>query len=218
MKFLSFNKSVFLWSFLIACFGVLVATESLAQHTGFAVSGQGRGGPADARQAAEISQLQSANIARNTCESSGLLYSPGHSDADADGCIPPGTGATGVPTGAVLAFNLAICPDGWSTFSSANGRFIVGTGTLGSDSYSLSQTGGSARHTLSASEMPSHDHGVELIGKAAEYDWAAYGSPGGVLAANGDGSGPFLDILPAGGSQPHENRPPYVALLFCQKD
>lgn len=30
-----------------------------------------------------------------------------------------------VPTGAVMAFNLASCPNGWSAFSHANGKTVV---------------------------------------------------------------------------------------------
>lgn len=40
--------------------------------------------------------------------------------------------AGSVPPGAVMAFNLASCPDGWSALTAAQGRYIVGGGTVGS--------------------------------------------------------------------------------------
>lgn len=50
--------------------------------------------------------------------------------------------------------------DGSTTFAlpDLTGRVAIGRGTLGSDTYALAATGGSARHTLAAAEMPSHTH------------------------------------------------------------
>lgn len=61
MNILSIINSVYFWTLLIVCFGILVANESLAQGTGFAVSGQGRGSQADAKQAAQITALEAEN-------------------------------------------------------------------------------------------------------------------------------------------------------------
>ena len=41
----------------------------------------------------------------------------------------------------------------------AQGRALIGVGTLGSDTYAAGDTGGSSRVTLSISEIPSHNHG-----------------------------------------------------------
>lgn len=51
--------------------------------------------------------------------------------------------------------------DGSTTFNVPNfaGRFAIGVGTLGADTYARGATGGSARHTLSTAELPAHDHG-----------------------------------------------------------
>ena len=40
--------------------------------------------------------------------------------------IPTTNGET-IPAGAVMAFNLSSCPDGWSPFTEANDRFIMGS-------------------------------------------------------------------------------------------
>lgn len=41
----------------------------------------------------------------------------------------------------------------------AQGRTLIGVGTLGSDTYAGGATGGAARVTLTTTEMPSHNHG-----------------------------------------------------------
>lgn len=202
----SFVYLFFLWAVLLAPFA------SQAQHTLFAVSGQGRGSPSDARQAAEISGLQNEINKRDACQSGGLLFSPGHADADSDGCIQPGTGVAGVPTGAVLAFNLASCPSGWSALASAEGRVILGAGSLGGDAYGLGDTGGAARHTLTVDEMPRHNHqAIRLRVHSADN-----GVDNECCFARGATTTDPTSFT--GGDQPHENRPPYLALLYCQKD
>lgn len=154
-----------------------------------------------------------------------------------------------VPSGAVMAFNLASCPSGWSALSGAAGRFIVGTGTLSSDTYSLDDTGGEARHTLTANEMPAHTHsidppntGVSISdpGHSHTFSYQQFNSQwsGSSVTAMADIGGnaaskatsttytgitASVDIAPftsgsAGGGAAHENRPPYLALLYCQKN
>jgi microcystin-dependent protein len=86
----------------------------------------------------------------------------------------------------------------------------------------LGEAGGEAVHTLTAAEMPAHGHALRASGKAA-----ASSSPnGGVLAAVPRGGTPayaaatnLVPLNPAaiaasGGSQPHENRAPFLTLNF----
>ncbi|MDR0650065.1 MAG: hypothetical protein LBG59_01300 [Candidatus Peribacteria bacterium] len=51
-----------------------------------------------------------------------------------------------------MAFDLSTCPSGWTRFSAADNRFIMGAST------NSKATGGSASITLSASQLPSHKH------------------------------------------------------------
>ena len=91
-----------------------------------------------------------------------------------------------------------------------------------SGSHPLGQAAGEETHTLSAAEMPAHVHALQASGKVA-----ASASPNaGVLAAPARGATPayaaatnLVPLNPAaiatsGGGQPHENRPPYLAMNF----
>ena len=88
--------------------------------------------------------------------------------------------------------------------------------------HGIGQAGGEESHTLTASEMPTHVHALRASGKVA-----ASSSPnGGVLAAVARGGTPAYaapgSLVPlnaaavasSGGGQPHENRPPFLALNF----
>lgn len=51
----------------------------------------------------------------------------------------------------------------------ADGRVLIGVGTLGTDTYGAGDTGGEARHTLTTGEMPSHSHGGATGGASADH-------------------------------------------------
>ena len=69
-------------------------------------------------------------------------------------------GAPSIPEGLIIPYNGTTAPDGWSLFTSANGKYLVGAGT----SYGIGETGGSntLNHTLVAAG--SHGGTVFLIG------------------------------------------------------
>jgi microcystin-dependent protein len=81
----------------------------------------------------------------------------------------------------------------------------------------LGEAGGSAQASVSASQMPSHKHGVMMTAAGGEEPTPA----GQVLGANSY-YGPASNVVPmlptalppAGGSQPHNNMMPYQALNF----
>lgn len=88
------------------------------------------------------------------------------------------------------------------------------------------QTGGEEAHTLTTSEMPTHTHPLTgnnaVVGANAN---AAVGTPAGNYWANsgktvfatGQGNTPMSPATTTnvGGSQPHENRSPFLVLNFC---
>jgi len=63
-----------------------------------------------------------------------------------------------MPVGIVLPFDDNQCPAGWVPFALGEGRFIVGLGTTGAETYTKDQPGGSAKVQLSQNNLPDHDH------------------------------------------------------------
>lgn len=89
-------------------------------------------------------------------------------------------------------------------------RFLLGAG----NKYPINSVGGEEKHTLSESEMPSHSHGVTYAYGSGE----AYG----MVWHNGNYQGPYypdgLGVLKnTGGSQAHNNMPPYIAVYIWHR-
>ena len=81
------------------------------------------------------------------------------------------------------------------------------------------QRGGEQAHTLTLTEMPTHQHLVNATTANADTN-----VPGGnAFASAANLYGPATNLTPAdastvahvGGSQPHQNMQPYLALTFC---
>ncbi len=118
------------------------------------------------------------------------------------------------PIGGIIIWSGAstAIPSGWHLCDGASGtpdlrnRFIVGAGS----EYKVGDTGGSNEVTLTVEQMPSHSHDTPLTtddlraGKQSVYV---------------DGQKPYDTLMTekTGGSQPHENRPPYYALCYIMK-
>lgn len=114
--------------------------------------------------------------------------------------------------------------NGTTTFQLPNlqGRVPMHWGNyIGGGTYTLGQNGGQETHTLTIPEMPQHLHQVS----ASTVD-ATDGAPGPALlwakGASQNAFGPASNvnqnavaIKTAGGSQPHENRAPYLTVNFC---
>ena len=90
--------------------------------------------------------------------------------------------------------------------------------------HTLGQRGGEEAHTVILSEMPAHIHPA-TADVAVGHNTTS--NPNGALLANtgatqmySAGSNNMVSMLPAmvsnaGGSQPHENRQPFLTLSFC---
>lgn len=101
-------------------------------------------------------------------------------------------------------------------------RFAMGAGTgPGLSPRDLGQTVGQAAVALQASEMPMHGHALMAGGSPS-----ATSPAGNVMAPAANGANVYRApgaaspmagsaISAAGAGQPHENRQPYLALMFC---
>lgn len=104
-----------------------------------------------------------------------------------------------IPTGAVMAFDRGSCPAGWTAYTAANGRAVIGAGTFNG--------------ALAAGE---------LAGAGAEDAVYGLGQLGGsILRADSDPLTVVHDnnghFTPQGATT-YDNRVPYVALTYCRKN
>ena len=151
--------------------------------------------------------------------------------ADDDQSVKLGTGLTlsknseaykgsPFPPGMITMWygEITAIPLGWALCDGTIGtpdlrdRFIVGAG----GNYLFKANGGAATHTLTVGEMPTHNHN--------NGEWNLLLTANDISTAKGfdhSGGEPNIQfpktILEAGGSQPHNNLPPYYALAYIMK-
>jgi microcystin-dependent protein len=112
--------------------------------------------------------------------------------------------------------------DGQTTFAlpDLRGRVPISFGSGTAGSHSLGEIGGAPSHTISASELPMHTHGVIGTNIAA----TTSAPKGNLLAAAPDQytttASSLVSLAPGsvtsiGGGQAHENRQPFLTLNFC---
>lgn len=146
----------------------------------------------------------------------GAMGAAQYCDQNGQNCSTSLGGPTGnLPKGAVVAFNLASCPEGWETYLPAAGRTIIGVGQgSGLTNRTLGQTLGEENHTLTIAEMPSHSHTISGYRSGSN-------GVGGLTDIWSSNDGTATAGAPAtavtGGNQSHNNMQPSVVLLYCQK-
>lgn len=140
-----------------------------------------------------------------------------------------------IPSGAVMAFDLGSCPSGWTEYTTARGRNIIGAGattiqntgtaTAGATSYtySLGATGGENAHQLVDAELAKHAHGFNSlkVNNLKHSQVGVGGSTNRELASYSAGSVDFGltgTMGNAGSDYYHNIMDPYVALLYCKKN
>ena len=123
-----------------------------------------------------------------------------------------------VPKGGIIIWSGSVnnIPEGWVLCDGNNGtpdlrdRFVLGAG----HNYAVDSTGGESEHILTIEEMPSHSHkyispikGRDGLSSGSHYGNETYRNP----SLDGDESNTV------GGSQPHNNMPPYYALCYIMR-
>lgn len=103
------------------------------------------------------------------------------------------------------------------TWERIKDRFLLASG----DTYSAGSTGGEAQHTLTVDEMPRHYHkGMDIDGVFV------FGWDGGTEVGfdfmrqtnySGNKTTERLSTLSTGGSQPHNNMPPYLTVYIWKR-
>lgn len=110
--------------------------------------------------------------------------------------------------GAVIAFNKK-CPQGYSRFSKADGRFIRGI----DDGNTVDPEGPRKLGSIQDDAFEKHRHGLKDSGKA-DWEESKYRSAQRV----GDGSEGVGFYTSYAGEEHTETRPKNVALYYCEKD
>ncbi|SFW12947.1 hypothetical protein [Chitinophaga sancti] len=107
----------------------------------------------------------------------------------------------------------AIC-NGFNNTNNRMGKFPIGYDPSRMDYNAPGKTGGVESVTLSMDQMPQHTHRFSATGEAFGFD-NGYASVVSTFIRRG---GDFdASMVPAGGSQAHENRPPFIVTLFIMK-
>jgi len=118
-----------------------------------------------------------------------------------------------IPKGSVLSFNRQKCPNGWSAYKPAFGRFIRGIDPTGTG---VDPAGIRAPGSMQEDAVKRHNHranleiGAEPISGGAKADQAA--GAHGRIGVNYKSEG-LLDYYGDA-----ESRPKNVALLYCEKE
>lgn len=165
----------------------------------------------------------------------GALLLKGNPDSGNDNeAINLGYLNTIFPIGMIVIWSNNVIPLGWHICDGTNNtpdlrnRFVVCSG----DEYKNGDTGGEKTHTLSVSEMPSHTHNMDSS-FSRNNNYLIYIDGYSYRIGNSGTSGSMKDYIPkdnsvsfnggtsildnTGGSQAHENRPPYYALYYIMR-
>ena len=136
------------------------------------------------------------------------------------------TGGSGVPAGAIMAFNSASCPTGWILADGSSGTpdlrgiFLRGSGTNSILKYANESFGyfSATYGTYGNDSMQGHKHtqryNVVDNRAAGSYNWYSVTGPD---TNGGDTTGPVTDGVNGVPRTGAETRPAYYATIYCVK-
>ena len=126
-----------------------------------------------------------------------------------------------VPQGAIILWDGASCPAGYTRLTSYDDKFLVGSSVAGTTGGSLThdhggETGG---HVLTISEIPNHSHTVTAT---ATESGGNGGIAGGTQNTSWDGNA-TTNAVGGGNGHTHpiaaaNHRPPFATILLCKKN
>ena len=99
------------------------------------------------------------------------------------------------------------------TWEQIKDKFLLSAG----DTYSAGSTGGEATHTLTVDEMPSHNHAFTNNQRAMTDTGATNGWGSAITNTGGNYYASATNMQTTGGSQPHNNMPPYLAVYVWRR-
>jgi len=119
----------------------------------------------------------------------------------------------GVPSHAVMAFNLASCPTGWQAANGSNGTADMrGVVARGLDNGRGLDTSGTGLAGYEADMLQDHTHGAPTNGNYAVNNGAGLGSGGTYYAGSNSTTGGVNS-----GNHGYETRVKATVLLYCEK-
>lgn len=143
--------------------------------------------------------------------------------------LSSGVESNPIPSGGIIMWSGTEIPDGWALCNGENGtpdlrgRFVLGS----SDTYKIGDVGGEETHSLTIPEMPSHNHthpviygpgttiNTNPIGNVnASTVYVALGMP---TSGTGTSTASSKSTTNVGGSNEHNNMPPYYVLAYIMK-
>ena len=191
-----------------------MALDATSASGDLAVAGAVKAGTAKSKgvaTAASVLATQDAAVGGNLAVGGALVRSNGNS---AFGAFPVG--------GIVLWSGSAnTVPDGWRLCDGTggtpdlSGRFVVGYASNDGDYNSAGKTGGEKTVTLGVPELPAHTHSITMWGGDIADDWKQQNNL--YITHNKYNYNNNREFSSTGGSQPHENRPPYYVLCYIMR-
>lgn len=137
---------------------------------------------------------------------------------------PQGEAPDGIPPGGIIMWSGSTVPDGWALCDGTNGTpdlrnaFPLGAGTR-----AIGARGGEENVTLTVAQMPKHSH-IEQFYSEIGRQYITHGvttnlgtSNGGTWDINVQKVGNEISTYITGGSEAHNNMPPYYVLAFIMK-
>lgn len=136
-----------------------------------------------------------------------------------------------VPSGAIVAFDLrGGCPTGWSEFTDAAGKVIIGVGEgalkekkeingrpvwleLRLEDHKYRDEGGEEKHKLTTLETPIHAHYIKI--RSEEIRIGEGGDKRNLIVLDETAQ---MATESSGAAKHHNNMPPYITLYSCKKN